>query len=296
MNLNRNAGILIALVGVTACATALPPQDLVTARASYDRASHGPAASLDPADLHSANESLQLAERSFAQDGDTQGTRDLAYVADRAAQIAEAHGDSMQSSQQQQQTLGQMHAAETSQLAATSGQLGRANKQIELQDQTMQNQTQALAVEQQRRQEAEQRAAKAAADLAAFASVKQEARGMVITLSGGVLFASNKSDLMPGAKIKLDQVATALSQQDSESKILVEGYTDSQGGATYNQDLSQRRAQAVRDYLVTKGVAADRVTSQGLGMTAPVADNATAEGRADNRRVEIVVQPAAPKP
>jgi outer membrane protein OmpA-like peptidoglycan-associated protein len=125
--------------------------------------------------------------------------------------------------------------------------------------------------------------------------VKQETRGMVITLSGSVLFISNKSDLLPGAQVKLNNVADALTKQDSESKIVVEGHTDSQGGASYNQDLSEKRAQTVRDYLVTRGIAADRVTSQGFGLTRPIADNASAEGRANNRRVEIVVQPASPK-
>lgn len=114
---------------------------------------------------------------------------------------------------------------------------------------------------------------------------------MVITLSGSVLFASNRTDLLPSAQAKLSEVAAALTKQDAESKITVEGHTDSQGNPSYNQDLSQRRAQAVRDYLVSRGMAADRVSAQGFGLTRPVADNATAEGRANNRRVEIVVQP-----
>jgi outer membrane protein OmpA-like peptidoglycan-associated protein len=285
----HHSSILLLLTVGAGCAAALPPQDLVTARADYGRASHGVAASLDPADLHSADVSLSLAEQSFDKDGDTQGTRDLAYVADRRALIADARGEAMQSAQQQQQTVGQMHAAETAQLAATSGQLGRANMQLALQGQ-------ALATAEQRRADAEKRAAKAAADLAAFASVKQDPRGMVITLSGGVLFVTNKSDLLPGAQVKLNQVADALATQDPESKIVVDGYTDSQGAAAYNMDLSQRRAQTVRDYLVTRGIAADRITAQGFGLNSPVADNATPEGRANNRRVEIVVSQGAPKP
>jgi outer membrane protein OmpA-like peptidoglycan-associated protein len=289
----QSSGILFLLAaGATGCAAALPPQDLVTARATYGRAAQGPAGTLDPADLHSAKESLAQAEQSFTQNGDTQGTRDLAYMADRRAQIAEARGEAMQSGQQTQQTLGQMHDAETRQLAVTSGQLGRANMQVALQGQAIDNQNHALATEQQRRLEADARAAKATADLAAFASVKQDPqRGMVITLSGGVLFVTNKSDLLPSAQIKLNEVADALTKQDTESKIVVEGHTDSQGGAGYNQELSQRRAQSVRDYLVGRGIAADRVTAQGFGLSRPIGDNASAEGRANNRRVEIVVQP-----
>jgi outer membrane protein OmpA-like peptidoglycan-associated protein len=290
MSTIRKSGILILLtLGVAGCAEALPPQDLVAARADYGRASQGTAGKLDPADLHTADVALGLAEQSFTKDGDTQGTRDLAYVADRRSQIAEARGDAMLAAQQQQQTVAQMNDAERAQLAATSGQLGRANMQLQMQGQT-------LATEQQRRQEAEKRAAKAAADLAAFASVKQDPRGMVITLSGGVLFVTNKSDLLPGAQVKLGQVADALGTQDTESKIVVNGYTDSQGTPAYNQDLSQRRAQSVRDYLVTRGIATDRITAVGFGLNNPVADNATAEGRANNRRVEIVVSQGAPKP
>jgi outer membrane protein OmpA-like peptidoglycan-associated protein len=292
----RSSCLLVVLAAGAGCATAMPPQDLVTARATYDRASHGVAATRDPADLHTAQASLALAEQSFVQNGDTQGTRDLAYVADRRAQIAEARGSAVEAVEKQQQTLGKMHDAEASQLAATSGQLGRANAQITLQGQALQNQAQALSLEQERRQAAEKRAEKAVADLSAVASVKQDPRGMVVTLSGSVLFTSNRADLLPGAQAKLDTVALALTQEDSESKVVVEGHTDSQGGAVYNQTLSQQRAQAVRDYLVGRGMAADRVTFQGFGLTRPVADNATAEGRADNRRVEIVVQPAAPRP
>jgi outer membrane protein OmpA-like peptidoglycan-associated protein len=76
----------------------------------------------------------------------------------------------------------------------------------------------------------------------------------------------------------------------------VQGYTDSQGSTSFNQELSQRRADAVRTYLVSHGMAADRITAQGFGPGNPVADNASPEGRADNRRVEIVVQPATTSP
>ncbi len=277
------------IASATGCAAALPPQDLITARASFGKASQGPAATLAPADLHTASDALSVAEDAFKRDGDTASTRDLAYVADRRARIAEARGETLQSNQEAAATTKRMHDAETAQLASTSGALGRANMQLTLQGQDLANET-------QRRQAADARAAKAAADLAAFASVKQEARGMVITLSGGVLFVTNKSDLLPTARAKLDHVAEALSTQDTDSKIRVEGYTDSQGTATYNMELSERRARSVMDYLVGHGIAADRVTSEGFGLNQPIADNASPEGRANNRRVEIVVTPAAPKP
>jgi outer membrane protein OmpA-like peptidoglycan-associated protein len=163
-----------------------------------------------------------------------------------------------------------MNAGQTAALRTTSAALGQANQQ---------------------RAEAEKRAAQMAADLARFASVKQEPRGMVITLSGSVLFASAKSDLLPDAQNKLADVAKALALQDPTTRILVEGYTDSQGGASYNQDLSQRRAESVRAYLISHGLPSSRVTAEGFGLKQPIADNASPEGRANNRRVEIVVQP-----
>ncbi len=73
--------------------------------------------------------------------------------------------------------------------------------------------------------------------------------------------------------------------------VVVEGFTDSQGAAQYNVDLSQRRADAVRDYIVQRGFDATRIQAHGIGEARPVADNATAEGRANNRRVEIVLEP-----
>ena len=278
-------GLFVTLAG---CATASAPQDLVVARTAYDRASHGPAAQLDPAELHTAKETLDTAEKSFVDNGDTQETRDAAYTAERRTEVAESHARTMQSDQAKAAVVAKMGADQTSAVRNTSAALGQANKQLA-------SQGQALQTERQRREDAEKRAAQAAADLARIASVKQEARGMVITLSGSVLFASAKSDLLPDAQVKLNDVAKALAEQDPDAKMVVEGHTDSQGSASFNQDLSQKRADSVRSYLVSHGIASDRITAQGFGPTRSIADNGSAEGRANNRRVEIVVQPSAAK-
>ena len=278
-----------ALVTVSGCAAAIPPQDLVTARAEYDRASHGPAAQLDPADLHEARETLDNAEKSFSDNGDSPDVRDYAYAADRRAQIAESRARTMQSEQQKQAVLDQMAANQAATVRNTSAALGQANQIVALQGQ-------ALVDERARREEADRRAAKAMEELARLGSVKKETRGLVLTLSGSVLFASAKSDLLPDATGKLNEVAKVLSEQDPNAKILIEGYTDSQGGASYNMDLSQRRADSVRSYMVSHGVASDRVTAQGFGLNSPIADNNSPEGRANNRRVEIVVSPSTATP
>jgi len=280
--------------GLVACSSALPPQDLTTARSTYNNASLGTAPQLDPADMHAAKEQLDVAEASFAKDGDTQNTRDQAYLAVRKTQLAEVVARTRQSNHTKDGVVSAMHADEKQAVAATSAELGRSKVQIADQGAALNAQGAALKDEKSRRLDAEKRAAQAAADLAKFATVKQDPRGMVITLSGSILFASAKWDLLSTAQLKLNDVATALIKEDPLSKIVVEGYTDSQGGVAYNQDLSQHRAQAVRDYLVTRGIASDRITAQGFGLTKSVADNKSPEGRANNRRVEIVVQPSDP--
>jgi outer membrane protein OmpA-like peptidoglycan-associated protein len=153
-----------------------------------------------------------------------------------------------------------------------------------------------LEAERKRRADAEKRAPPwPTADLARLASVKQEDRGTVITLSGSVLFASNKFALLPAAQAKLGQIAEALLKGDPDATFVVEGHTDSQGKAAANQELSVNRANSVREYLVSHGIAADRITSRATAPTAPIADNKSAENRANNRRVEIVVKPGAPR-
>lgn len=283
MNRIPAALLLASFAGTAACATAMPPKDLYTARSTYDRVSHGPSAQLAAADLQTAKESLNVAEKSFSDNGATQETSDLAYTATRRAELAEVHARTAADMQAKQQTDTQAQMAASANAANTTAELGHANAELATQGRELKSET-------DRRKDAEKRSAQAAADLAKFAAVKQDPRGMIITLSGGVLFVSAKSDLLPQAQLKLNDVANVLIKQDPDSKITVEGHTDSQGGSSYNQDLSQRRAQSVRDYLVSRGIAADRVTAQGFGSTRSVADNASAEGRADNRRVEIVVQ------
>ena len=122
-----------------------------------------------------------------------------------------------------------------------------------------------------------------------IAQVKEEARGMVITLSGQVLFVTGKSELLPAAQDQLDQVAKALKDQGDIKPMVVEGYTDSVGSDTSNLKLSRDRADAVRSYLVSKGIPSDKISSVGKGKANPVASNDTADGRANNRRVEIVI-------
>jgi outer membrane protein OmpA-like peptidoglycan-associated protein len=135
----------------------------------------------------------------------------------------------------------------------------------------------------------EQRTAAAMAELAAIASLKEEERGLVLTLTGSILFRSAESTLLPAAQAKLDQITKALLTIHPRG-LIVEGHTDSQGSNGYNQALSQRRADAVRNYLIQNGYPSSQVQALGQGEGSPIAKNSSAEGRANNRRVEIVIQ------
>ena len=103
----------------------------------------------------------------------------------------------------------------------------------------------------------------------------------------GVNFETNKTELLPYARQILDQVATSLLMNPT-AEVAIHGHTDNVGGAKYNMQLSLGRAEAVKAYLVSKGISAGRITTKGFGFTKPIADNSTAEGRAKNRRIEFV--------
>ncbi len=116
-------------------------------------------------------------------------------------------------------------------------------------------------------------------------------RGLVLTL-GDTLFATGKAELKSGAAANLDRL-TAFMTEYPQRTAAIEGFTDSMGSDEYNQDLSERRADAVKGYLVRQGVETSRLSSTGRGENSPVADNESAAGRQQNRRVEVVISQAA---
>jgi outer membrane protein OmpA-like peptidoglycan-associated protein len=137
------------------------------------------------------------------------------------------------------------------------------------------------------KQEAEMRDALAASEAAA---VKREGDLLAITLKGDVTFALNSAEVKPGLINELDRIARIMVKYPQTS-IMVEGFTDSTGSESYNQRLSERRAESVKNLLVQQGVQADRINTVGYGESRPVATNATPEGRQMNRRVEIRINP-----
>jgi outer membrane protein OmpA-like peptidoglycan-associated protein len=295
----------MALLGA-GCAT-MTPVELTTARASYARASSGPAVQLLPADLHKAKVVLEAAETSFNDEKGSQKTIDLAYIADRTIQTVEAQAQTVLADQtvakakqdyQDKQAAGAKKTQATlvkTRLQLTDAQAGEAKQaeQLGVEHAARQAADTKAAASEQRAVESEQKTI-AANDALAKLAAKDEERGMVITLSGGVLFRSNDAQLLPAAQTKLDDVAVAL--LTNGRPVSIEGYTDSKGSQSRNIDLSQRRAESVRSYLITRGLPADRVVAKGMGPDRPIADNGNAEGRANNRRVEIVVAKAATQP
>jgi len=290
---SQPALILVSVVlggALAGCASALPPSELVDARRAYAAAAAGPAKELVPADLLAAQQALGRAEQAFADKPDAQRTRDLAYVAERRAEIAAVRGYAASDNRDKagaERDLASLAAARQQDMAI---KLNETQAALANQSNTLAIKERELTAEQKARRAAEAHARAAMASLEKIAAVKEEARGLVITLNGSVLFATGQADLLPIAEERLMEVARAL-HDNPHGMIVVEGHTDSTGSASANDELSRRRAESVRAYLVAHGVDAERVRAVGVGSRRPISDNRTVEGRANNRRVEIVVQP-----
>jgi outer membrane protein OmpA-like peptidoglycan-associated protein len=283
---------LIGASLVAAACAGAPPSNLVDARTAYQRASEGPARELAPDQLHAAETFLKTAERTYEDEGDSPTMRDRAYVAMRKAQLAEAHAGIVQANADYRQAENDKRAEDQKAHAAVASELEEMRAQLQTVAGVNAAQGEQLKAETERRQQAEAAREQAMAALEQAGQVKQEQRGTVITLSGSVIFPSGKAELLPSSRRKLSEVAAALASDNDNSKISVEGHTDSSGSDEANRELSLERANAVRDALVSHGVSAERISVQGFGETRPIADNASQAGRANNRRVEIVLQPA----
>lgn len=274
----RTLGLCACAAAAAACGSSAPTRELVDARRAYNVAEVSPAAQLRPDKLLTARQALSLAEAAHKNDPGSEAEAHLAYLAERKAQLAVADAE--------------IAAAKNNEVKADEAyreQLQRAASGNQAQ---LQSTRQELESERAARTAAEARTAEALKSLAQVASVNEEQRGTVITLSGSVLFPSGNDQLSSLARQSLDRVATILTEQPGEKPISIEGYTDSRGGDAFNQQLSQKRADAVRSYLVSRGLPAERVQAVGRGEASPIASNDTSEGRANNRRVEIVIQGA----
>jgi outer membrane protein OmpA-like peptidoglycan-associated protein len=221
-----------------------------------------------------------------------------AQQAAQAAQAAQQQAQQQAAQMQQQQEAAAKLAAEKQAAAdkAAAEQQAAAQKQLEQQQAEAQKaRDEARRIQEELEKTRQQLAAQQAAakqkemeaELARLAQTKRESRGLVVTLPG-IFFDTGKSALKPGAKSTLTKIANQLKGSDNV-RIAVEGHTDSVGDDEKNMELSEKRAEAVRSYLVGAGLAADRITSSGKGEADPVATNKTAAGRQQNRRVELVI-------
>jgi outer membrane protein OmpA-like peptidoglycan-associated protein len=309
--------ISLAALALNACGAAQPTKELKDARATYQEAAQGKAAELAADELLTAKQALDRAEAAFNDSPGSYQERRLAYVAQRMAQIAAANGGRLNAQKELEKAdadykaaLEELNKAARDEAAKTAAELkanqerldkirkdmadqgnklGEAAQKLKAQEAELEARQKELMTEKAARAEAEKKLAAAMKSLEEIAKIKEEQRGLVITLDGAVLFASGKTALLPIAQSKLDKVAEVLQQQSDDKKIVVEGHTDSMGSDADNLKLSQGRAEAVRSHLVSKGVKADRITAVGKGESTPIADNKSPEGRANNRRVEIVV-------
>jgi len=205
---------------------------------------------------------------------------------DEAAQRkarADAELAAQQSQEAAEQAAQQRAQAEASQHEAEE----RAQRAREAQQQADLDRQKAQQEAQTANQQAEQMRERLKDQLNQVLQTRETARGLIVNMSD-VLFDFNKYTLKPEAREKLAKVSGILLAYPN-LKLQVEGYTDNIGSDTYNQKLSEERAGSVRDYLVSQSVPDGNISAQGLGESHPIADNSTNSGRAQNRRVEMVV-------
>jgi outer membrane protein OmpA-like peptidoglycan-associated protein len=212
--------------------------------------------------------------------------------AEKQAQRSQADAQQAQlAAQQSQLAAEQQAAARATADAAAADAEARAQKARDAQQQAEQARQAAELSAQQAAQQAEQVRERLRQQLNQVLQTTESARGLIVNMSD-VLFDFNKYSLKPEAREKLAKVSGILVAYPS-LKLQVEGYTDNIGSEEYNQKLSEERADGVREYLISQSVVDANVTAKGLGKSDPIADNSTNQGRAQNRRVELVVSGAA---
>jgi outer membrane protein OmpA-like peptidoglycan-associated protein len=294
----RHALVAVALAAVAACASA-PSRNatLDDAKNAYARAA-GDAhiARSAPVELRKAQQELERAEAALRAGDDLPAVEHFAYLAKQRTEVALQAGKVAQAEQavadaslqrdrilidaRTQEAQSQRAIAEK---ARTDAEVQR--KQAEAARKLAEERLAAVQVSRAQAATAQARTKTLEEQLAEL-KAKPTERGMVLTL-GDLLFDTGKAKLNPGAARTLDQLVAFLTQ-NPERTIAIEGYTDAVGSDESNQVLSERRAIAVKNALIDRGVARNRVSARGLGEANPVASNDNAAGRQLNRRVEIV--------
>jgi outer membrane protein OmpA-like peptidoglycan-associated protein len=262
MNAKQLIGVSLALLIVGCATTPKPDAALESARAEVHSAEANPnVATYAAVDMEAARKDLEIAEAAYLHH-DGPGIVQPAYMAAQTARLAQLKA-----------------AAKADDARVASGQAERDQIQLAARTQEVDNAKAARDAE----------AAKAARLQAEVDALKAKPtdRGLVLTL-GDVLFDTGKAELTSGAVRKLDQLVQFLTEYP-DRRVQIDGFTDSVGPDSYNLDLSERRADAVRFALQRQGIDPSRITTQGYGKAFPVASNDDAAGRQLNRRVEVVI-------
>ncbi len=276
--MRKNAIIFATVAAVLGACATMPKTnpELEQARAQVQTLAAEPLAQQAAShDLDAARASLNQADAALAEHKPPAVVNHLAYLAAR-------HADAGQARVEEAQARQEMARAQDDRNRILLQARSREAQESQAQAQAAQNRAQAAEQQAQAAQQQLQSAQQQLQDMQA----KQTQRGMVLTL-GDVLFDTNQATLKPGADQRIDRLATFL-QKNPNERLIIEGYTDSTGTEEYNQELSQRRAQAVANALAAQGIPPSRYQVVGRGQGFPVASNATPAGRQQNRRVEIV--------
>ena len=283
-------GAAVASILLAACTTApVKPDGAAEARVKLTQLQSDPnLASRAAAAIKDAGAAVRVAEQPEA---DKEVAANRVYLADRKVDTARALAETRFAEDQRAVITAQRDSdrldARTHEADAAKDQVATAKAE---------NAAQRVAADQARSDAAN------AAQVAAANSEQQAAelqrqidvlqakptdRGLVLTL-GDVLFTTGRADLKPGAAGNLNKLVAFLNKYPDRS-VTIQGYTDSVGSEDYNQGLSERRADSVKSYLAEQGVSSMRLSARGKGRSDPVADNESAAGRQQNRRVEVII-------
>jgi len=283
MNAKLFTGVGLALALGACVSMPQPNAALESARSAVRTAEADPNVNkYAPLDLDRARKDLSIAEEANMHHRDDQVDQP-AYLATQNARLAQAHAAAKaddarvaagQIERDQIMLAARTREAENAKAAAANS---RAVAQVALSQRDQANEEAARANEEKARVQAELDALKAT----------PTPRGLVMTL-GDVLFDTGRAELKSGASRKLDQLAQFLVEHP-DRRVQIDGFTDSVGTDAYNEDLSQRRADAVKTALINRGVQPSRIGTEGYGKAYPVASNSDSGGRQLNRRVEVVI-------
>lgn len=293
--IQRSTIILAVAALVGACSSMPTSTSLLSQTRSDYAAAQGNAdiARYAPLEMKQASDAMTQANAA-ANDNDSDEKVDkLAYLArqkiamtQEVARQKSAEASVATAAKERDQLRLDQRTYEADQANASANRANANADQAALSAQVAQSET---AEAQRKTLEAQAHSAQLEAQLADLAAKKTE-RGLVITL-GDVLFGTNLAILNPDGMRTAQKLADVL-QKNPQRMVLVEGFTDSTGTASHNQELSERRVTSVRDALLEMGVGRERVAMRGYGHQFPVADNGTAQSRQLNRRVEIVISDA----